>query len=54
MTDTKKRGSDGTNQMKLNLFYFLAGIRDKDWMPDILVRAIDWVRYEVCFPKEQR
>lgn len=30
---------------KLDLWTFLSDLRDKEWMPGILVRFFDWIRY---------
>lgn len=36
----------GTNFMKVKIFYGLAYWRDKDWMPEFMVRLIDEIRYD--------
>ena len=31
---------------RMNTFYWLARLRDYDWMPKLLVDFIDWFRYK--------
>lgn len=35
--------------MKETIYFKLTLLRDKDWVPDILVRFIDYLRYEFFY-----
>lgn len=36
--------------MKTFIYHQLTFFRDKDWVPERVVRVVDWLRYEIFYP----
>lgn len=44
--------SDIKEAVKASIYWKLTFLRDHEWLPNWLIEAIDWLRYEVFYTEE--